>query len=156
MIYFIRKEYISEWIDFFQLDMFVSASTPYFIIYEGKEKKRGINYVESEKEYELVIFKFPIQKAKRKRNANKKTTTNIKIEELVEKLDVEKIDIEKGSKIFCPVHENKKTSKTPSAKISLLFNTLTCYSTQCTLPLNKYTGYRQIYLDELMRKYFSD
>lgn len=112
-------------------------------------------------EYIFVILKFPRRKPSLRSRALSPNPTSHKnkaiegqkrcIEVLVNKYHIDRRDIEMGRNIFCPIHENRSTSKTASGKVSLAYNSYTCFSSSCTLPVNEKTGFRQVYLDKLFQ-----
>ena len=114
-----------------------------------------INF-DNDKTYEMVILNFPlINTYNKKMSLNKKskekyistlhshfnssaTDTEKCITILVNEFKVNEhyIRNEKGN-IYCPLHENKQKSKTPSGKLFVKSNIYTCFSTNCTLHDNK-------------------
>ena len=64
---------------------------------------------------------------------NLKRCTEKCIEILVDNFDIQRDDIYNEKNIFCPFHENKYTSKSPSAKFIIKNNHFLCFSTNCIL-----------------------
>ena len=64
-------------------------------------------------------------------NLKKCTEKCIKI--LVNSFDIQENDIYNERNIFCPFHEHKETSKSPSAKSIAKKNFFICFSTNCTI-----------------------
>lgn len=58
---------------------------------------------------------------------------------LIEKYNVNENQI-KYNNIYCPLHENKNTSKSPSGKFNVKFNSYTCFSSKCPIRKTKPKG----------------
>ena len=58
---------------------------------------------------------------------------------LIEKYNVNENQI-KHNNIYCPLHENKNTSKSPSGKFNIKFNSYTCFSSKCPIKKTKPKG----------------
>ena len=98
---------------------------------------------------ELVILAIPSDKQmmKKRKYINKKNNHNKKniktyFENLQKSTDesiailtnvfgINDFHIQKGINFYCPFHENKYTSKSPSAKFTIENHTFTCFSTNC-------------------------
>lgn len=106
-------------------------------------------------EYVLEILRFSPSKGTTKKKSNQKFNNE---EDLRKCLDIlishcySIEDIKNGRNIYCPIHENAKTSKTPSAKLNIESGYLTCFSSNCTIPVNCKTGYRQLPATQLLAK----
>ena len=112
--------------------------------------------------YELQILKYPINNNRQKRKRtlfdvnppkNKKIrgsfdnyiqklrdSTEQCIDILINTYGENENSIRKGSNIYCPLHERKETSKTPSAKFNVKNNTYICFSTNCPIRKRKSDG----------------
>lgn len=92
---------------------------------------------------ELIILRIPLQPKKRKFTNN---NNNIKdffknltysteqcITILVNNFGINKSFFYTGTNFYCPFHENKNTSKSPSAKFTSKNHTYICFSSNCPL-----------------------
>lgn len=94
-------------------------------------------------QYEIYILAYPFQKRCGAKKYTKLREGNIKqIYKATEEcksilVDVyginEKYITEDRGNIYCPFHENKNSSKSPSARFRLSKHSYTCYSSQCPL-----------------------
>lgn len=113
---------------------------------------------EPTKEYVLEITSLPPPRtyAKSNNNNNKRLDNKKILKEcldiLYNKYSIREEDIRRGRNIFCPIHENSKTSKTPSAILNVKSGYFTCFSSNCTIPQNKKNGYRQLRIAQLLKK----
>ena len=117
--------------------------------------KLGIGDVKENEEYVLEITSLPPPlKTKTKiifNNNNNEKQTRQCLDIFKTRYDIREDDVKKGRNIFCPIHEKITTSKTPSAKFNVISGYLTCFSSNCTIPVNKRTGYRQLWANELLK-----
>ena len=96
---------------------------------------------------ELIILRIPFhQNNKGKKRKITSNNNNIKdyfkhlqscteksISILINNFGVNKNQFYIGTNFYCPFHENKYTSKSPSAKFTNKNHTFTCFSTNCPL-----------------------
>ena len=78
------------------------------------------------------------------------------IEILCNNYSIPLTDIENNRNIYCPFHENAKTSKSASSKLNITTGYFTCFSSNCILPINCKTGYRQLSATQLLKKLKND
>lgn len=112
---------------------------------------------EPTKEYVLEILHFlPIKKKKTMNNKGKiyncKENLQKCIDILCSNYEINIRDLENGRNIYCPFHENVKTSKSASSKLNLKSGYFTCFSSNCTIPINCKTGFRQLTANQLLKK----
>lgn len=89
-------------------------------------------------EFKMIIKEFP------KENHPKYVTFDIvsctenciRILSKNQNISEELLRNEKGGNIYCPLHENQKSSKTPSGKLLAKRNLYICFSSNCPLPKN--------------------
>ena len=96
--------------------------------------------------YELEITQFPFIKSEGKKikhpsfksasSYSKATSECVSL--LVDKYKINKNYLlrQKGN-IYCPFHENKATSKSPSGKFNISSNTYYCFSSHCPITTKK-------------------
>lgn len=106
--------------------------------------------------YVLEITSFPPPPPKRRKKKRLDDDSQKSVKDYFDILyrqysSIRKEDVIKGRNIFCPVHENAKTSKTPSAKLNVKSGWLTCFSSNCKIPVNEKTGYRQLPITQLLK-----
>ena len=102
----------------------------------------SIHEVDNNKQYRLEIKAFP---PNNNRRTNLSKTKFNDLNEMTEKcIDIlvnvyrfNRKHIVNGNNIFCPVHENEKTSKSPSARYNINDNYIICFSGNCSIPRNK-------------------
>ena len=127
----------------------------------GNNDKNTAKYIadtDPSEDYILQITKFPTRQTYK--NSNKKFDDSKNFEKTLKKCinilhqqySIREEDIMKGRNIYCPIHENSKTSKTPSAKLNVKSGYFTCFSSNCTIPVNEKTGYRQLPIAHLLKK----
>lgn len=106
-------------------------------------------YKDKEKFNKLIIKKFPKNNVKKyinfNNNANGKYLTK-KLHVIMQKcidilswhnnINKDYLIYQKGN-IYCPFHENPKTSHSKSAKLWIKNNIYVCFSNQCIIPKNK-------------------
>ena len=91
-------------------------------------------------EYEICITEYPYVKRINKKKMMKKMidkpekATEECISILVNEYEMDEdwIRNERGN-IYCPFHENKKKSKSPSARFRVSMHSYSCYSSHCPL-----------------------
>lgn len=112
---------------------------------------------ESNNKYEIIIIKYPDNRIRKKNTSKRKENGKISATEIVQKntlIDIfkklnyftemcvsifvnkfglDEKSIRNGDNIYCPLHENKNTSRSPSAKFNVKFNTYVCFSTKCPI-----------------------
>ena len=142
-----------------------SSSSEYYLL-----KKEDLKDILTNNEvFELIILKVQKQDnfnnlfKKRKRTSNNGKNKKLKnnnnntiddflnnlrictekcIEILVNNFNINENDIYNEKNIFCPFHEHKSTSKSPSAKFIVKKNYFICFSSNCTTrKANNKTGY---------------
>ena len=121
-------------------------------------------YVKSEcyddtDEYELYITQYPYIKRRssgvignKKKNPSHKTlvlATEQCVKILSEQFGITEQDLE-NINIFCPLHENKTSSNSPSARFRVSRNIFMCYSSQC--PLKKVPTNSVRLLEKLLKR----
>lgn len=117
----------------------------------------NIDDTESTKEYILEILHFSPLKKIINNNKYRKSLSGEKnlqkcIEFLCHNYSISINDVERGRNIYCPFHENANTSKSASGKFNIKSGYFTCFSSNCVIPINSKTGFRQLSATQLLKK----
>lgn len=132
----------------------------FYKLYNNESICYDITATDPTQEYVLEILQFTrggITTAYKKQNGNHCTPAmdggalRKCIDILTQNYSIPLDDIKRGRNIYCPLHENPKTSKTPSAKLNVKCGYFTCFSSNCTIPVNCKNGYRQLRATQLLK-----